>query len=77
LHACQKQKGKTEIFEINTALGRAKELNIKCKGVSDMPFEKVDPIAEAIELQEEFKLCADAMLVSALACQVSANSKSI
>ena len=42
-----------------------------------MPFEKVDPIAEAIELQEEFKLCADAMLVSALACQVSANSKSI
>ena len=26
LHACQKQKGKTEKFDIGTALGRAKEL---------------------------------------------------
>ena len=29
LHACQKQKGKAEKFEINTALGRARELNMK------------------------------------------------
>ena len=29
LHACQKQKGKTEKFDIDTALGRAKELGLK------------------------------------------------
>ena len=29
LHACQKQKGKTEKVDIDTALNRAKELNIK------------------------------------------------
>jgi len=29
LHACQKQKGKAEKFEIDTALGRARELNLK------------------------------------------------
>ena len=29
LHACQKQKGKAEKFELSTALGRAKELNLK------------------------------------------------
>jgi len=29
LHACQKQKGKTEKFEINTALERAKELDLR------------------------------------------------
>jgi len=29
LHACQKQKGKAEKFDLNTALGRAKELNLK------------------------------------------------
>ncbi|MDR2571434.1 MAG: type II toxin-antitoxin system RelE/ParE family toxin [Oscillospiraceae bacterium] len=29
LHACQKQKGKAEKFEVDTALGRAKELNLK------------------------------------------------
>jgi len=29
LHACQKQKGKAEKFEINTALARAKESNLK------------------------------------------------
>ena len=28
LHACQKQKGKAEKFEINKALGRAKELDL-------------------------------------------------
>ena len=29
LHACQKQKGKTEKFELSTALNRAKELDLK------------------------------------------------
>jgi len=29
LHACQKQKGKAEKFEINTAIGRAQEFNLK------------------------------------------------
>ena len=29
LHACQKQKGKAEKFDLDTALGRAKELNLK------------------------------------------------
>jgi len=29
LHACQKQKGKTEKFDIDTALSRAKELGLK------------------------------------------------
>ena len=29
LHACLKQKGKAEKFEINTAIQRAKELNLK------------------------------------------------
>ena len=29
LHACQKQKGKAEKFEIETALHRAKELNLR------------------------------------------------
>ena len=29
LHACQKQKGKAEKFDLNTALVRAKELNFK------------------------------------------------
>ena len=29
LHACQKQKGKAEKFEIETAIQRAKELNLK------------------------------------------------
>ena len=29
LHACQKQKGKAEKFEIDTALKRAKELGLK------------------------------------------------
>lgn len=29
LNACAKQKGKTEKYELETAIGRAKELNIK------------------------------------------------
>ena len=29
LHACAKQKGKTEKFELDTAVSRAKELNLK------------------------------------------------
>lgn len=29
LHACVKQKGKTEKFELETAIARAKELNLK------------------------------------------------
>jgi len=29
LHACLKQKGKVKKFEINTAIQRAKELNLK------------------------------------------------
>ena len=29
LHACQKQKGKAEKFELETAISRAKELNLK------------------------------------------------
>ena len=29
LHACRKQKGKTEKFDLNTALVRAKELGLK------------------------------------------------
>jgi len=29
LHACAKQKGKTEKFELEKAIGRAKELNLK------------------------------------------------
>lgn len=29
LHACAKQKGKTEKFELETAINRARELNIK------------------------------------------------
>jgi phage-related protein len=29
LHACRKQKGKAERFEINTALGRAGEIDLK------------------------------------------------
>ena len=29
LHACAKQKGKTEKFELETAVNRAKELNLK------------------------------------------------
>ena len=29
LHACAKQKGKTEKFELKTAISRAKELNLK------------------------------------------------
>ena len=29
LHACQKQKGKAEKFEIETAIGRAKELELR------------------------------------------------
>ena len=29
LHACQKEKGKTEKFEIDKAIQRAKELNLK------------------------------------------------
>jgi len=29
LHACQKQKGKTEKFDIDTAINRAKELGLK------------------------------------------------
>ena len=28
LHACQKQKGKAEKFELNTAINRAKELDL-------------------------------------------------
>jgi phage-related protein len=28
LHACQKQKGKAERFELETAIGRAKELDL-------------------------------------------------
>lgn len=29
LHACAKQKGKTEKFELETAINRAKELNLR------------------------------------------------
>jgi len=29
LHACAKQKDKTENFDLNTAINRAKELNLK------------------------------------------------
>jgi len=29
LHACQKQKGKAEKFELNTAISRAKELSLR------------------------------------------------
>lgn len=29
LHACAKQKGKTEKFDLDTAINRAKELNLK------------------------------------------------